>query len=307
MPPEPSVHPDPSAHPALAARSEFSARSEPIEPIEACEPRGLPAPAEPSAISIAELERAAALGWRAPEEDALGEWLLRAAGGFTGRANSALAIGDPGAPLPAAIDEVCRWYLARELTPMIAVPVPLDGSGPGADDAGSADVDGYLAGCGWSIRANAATVMTAAPAAVTRAAAPEGVRIDVAPEPGRAWLDCYHYRGLELPPVALALLMSAPWQGFASARSGGETIAVGRVAAGAGWAGLTAVEVGPAHRRQGLASAITRALADAAAGQGATRLYLQVENDNHAARKLYRRVGFTEHHGYHYRIAPATP
>jgi len=37
---------------------------------------------------------------------------------------------------------------------------------------------------------------------------------------------------------------------------------------------------------------------------GATRLYLQVEEGNQAARRLYRRSGFTDHHGYHYRIAP---
>jgi ribosomal protein S18 acetylase RimI-like enzyme len=293
----------------------------------------LPRPAEPAAISIAELERVAALGWRAPEEHAMGEWLLRAAGGFTGRANSALAIGDPGLPLPEAIDEVCRWYLARDLTPMVAVPVPLGGPGVGAgrgqagsgdlgktelggedpggedpvgEDLGSGEVDGYLARCGWGIRANAATVMTAAPAAVARVAVPEGLRVGVAPEPDRAWLDCYHYRGQTLPPVALTLLLSAPWQAFASARAGGRTIAVGRVAVGAGWAGITAVEVDREHRRQGLASAITRALADAAVSQSATGLYLQVEDGNHAARNLYRRVGFTEHHGYRYRVAPAT-
>ena len=64
------------------------------------------------AISIRDLEEAAAGGWRAPEETRMkgdwsgqgrwvgdGGWLLRAAAGFTGRANSALAAGDPGMPL----------------------------------------------------------------------------------------------------------------------------------------------------------------------------------------------------------------
>ena len=44
-------------------------------------------------LSIAELEVIAAKGWRAPEEERLGGWLLRAAQGFTGRANSALEHG----------------------------------------------------------------------------------------------------------------------------------------------------------------------------------------------------------------------
>src|ERR1700753_2875891 len=51
---------------------------------------------------IETLDRAAARTWRGTEEEALGGWLLRAAGGFTGRANSVLAVGDPGLPLAAA-------------------------------------------------------------------------------------------------------------------------------------------------------------------------------------------------------------
>jgi ribosomal protein S18 acetylase RimI-like enzyme len=70
--------------------------------------------------------------------------------------------------------------------------------------------------------------------------------------------------------------------------------------------GLTAVEVHPSHRRAGLATAITAALAAAAQSHGATCLYLQVEEANQPARALYARAGFTDHHGYHYRVAPPT-
>lgn len=82
-----------------------------------------------SAISIADLETTAAGGWRAPQEERLGGWLLRAAEGFTGRANSALAAGDPGLPLASAVPAVCAWYAARGLPPMIAVPFPMTGPG----------------------------------------------------------------------------------------------------------------------------------------------------------------------------------
>ena len=84
-------------------------------------------------------------------------------------------------------------------------------------------------------------------------------------------------------------------------------MAVGRVAMANGWAGLTAVEVDPAHRRRGLGRAITGALAAAAMQRGAAGLYLQVENGNAAARTLYRQAGFADHHGYHYRVAPDSP
>ncbi len=46
-------------------------------------------------------------------------------------------------------------------------------------------------------------------------------------------------------------------------------------------------------------------MAAAAAARGTASLYLQVAVGNQAARALYARAGFTEHHGYHYRVAPA--
>ena len=58
---------------------------------------------EPRNPRVEDLERAAALHWQAPETEPLGEWRLRAAAGFTGRANSALPLGDPGLPLPEAV------------------------------------------------------------------------------------------------------------------------------------------------------------------------------------------------------------
>jgi N-acetylglutamate synthase len=245
------------------------------------------------ALSIGELEVIAAKGWRAPEEERLGGWLLRAAQGFTGRANSALAAGDPGIPLAEAVAAARRWYAERELPAMVAVPYPLG-------RPGDSDTDRFLDQHGWGIRSGPAVVMTAPATAVARHRPAEGV--DIYPEPTRVWLD--HYRGQALPPVARQLLVSAPFQAFASIRRDGGIVAIGRVAVADGWGGLTAVEVHPGHRRTGLATAITAALATAAAAQGAVSLYLQVAVGNQAARALYARAGFTEHHGYHYRVAP---
>src|SRR5215475_13916854 len=189
----------------------------------------------PVTITIDDLEHAAAPGWRALEEDRLGDWLLRAADGFTGRANSALAAGHPGRPLIEAIDAVRSWYAARGLPAMIAVPYP---TGRPDDSA----LDRLLAQLGWAIRADAATVMTAGPASVADHAG-QDVPVDFESQPDRAWLARYHYRGQDLPAVAVQLLTSAPWQAFASVRSDGDTLAIGRVAGSGDWAGLTAIEV----------------------------------------------------------------
>jgi GNAT superfamily N-acetyltransferase len=248
-------------------------------------------------ISIPDLEHAAAGGWRAPEEARLGGWLLRAAGGFTGRANSALAIGDPGLPLAAATDQVGQWYRARGLPPMVAVPFPLG-------QPQRTGIDRFLSERGWPIRSGPATVMTAVPGTVARSAAPGSAGVDLAAEPDRGWLGLYRYRDQLPPPISRRLLMSAPWQVFASVREAGEVVAIGRMAVSGEWAGLTAFEVRPSHRRRGLATGLIAALAALARDRGIPGLYLQVADDNAPARSLYHRAGFADHHGYHYRVAP---
>lgn len=252
-------------------------------------------------ISADELEQRAAGTWRAPRSERMGDWLLRAAEGFTGRANSALAVGDPGRPLADAVEAVRAWYAGLGQRAMIAVPFGMEGP--------AGELDGLLDDLGWSLRDGPAIVMTAHPAAIagrppSSASARAVPPVSVADAPGETWLGMYHYRGQELPPVARRLLVSAPWQAFASVREDGQTIAIGRVAADAGWAGITAVETDPGHRRRGLASAVTAALATLAVEHGATGLFLQVEDGNAAARTLYEGMGFVGHHRYLYRVGP---
>jgi ribosomal protein S18 acetylase RimI-like enzyme len=253
---------------------------------------------------IAALDRVAARTWRGTEEESLGGWLLRAAGGFTGRANSTLTTGDPGIPLPEAAEHIRRWYGARGLPPMVSVSYA-------AGQAHRNPVDQFFAAQGWALRDEAeVVVMTRKPAAVTPAAvtpamAAPPVRLD--DQPGDDWLALYHFRGQPtLPPIARTILTSAPWQAFASVRDGDRTVAIGRVAGAEAWAGLTAIEVHPDYRRRGLAVTVTTALIAHAAERGSAWTYLQVEDGNDPALALYRRLGFTEHHAYHYRVAPAT-
>jgi N-acetylglutamate synthase len=251
--------------------------------------------------TIIDLERAAAKHWRGTEEEWLGGWLLRAAEGFTGRANSVLPLGDPPGALDDALSGVTGWYRARGLPAMISVPMPMDGT---------ALLDGELAERGWGLRPGAALVMTAdladRPSAgpAPGGTAPDGsVRVDA--EPDDEWLRMHRYRGQsDLPPVRMKLLRSAPSQGFVSIRDGATSVAVGRVSVAEGWAGISAVEVDAMHRRRGLGTAITSACCDEAFARGVRRVFLQVETENEAARALYERCGFTYSHRYHYRLAP---
>lgn len=52
-----------------------------------------------------------------------GDWALRAHGGITGRANSAMAVGDPGRPLGPALASVREWYAERGLPALLQLPL----------------------------------------------------------------------------------------------------------------------------------------------------------------------------------------
>jgi N-acetylglutamate synthase len=260
------------------------------------------------AVEIIELERVTARHWRGAEEEWLGGWLLRAAEGFTGRANSALPLGDPGRPLDAALAAVTGWYRARALSPMIAVPLPMERAGVTAEGSALHCFDNQLSERSWLTRPGPAYVMTADLAAVpTATTLPDGATFRVDAAPDDAWLGTYHYRGQRRQPaVSRTVLMSAPSQVFASIRAGAgdEVLAIGRLSVDDGWAGITAVEVNPAHRRRGLGTALTLAVCAEAARRAARRVFLQVETDNEAALALYERCGFSCSHRYHYRVAP---
>jgi N-acetylglutamate synthase len=241
-----------------------------------------------SPLGVEELERVAARGWRALEEDHLGAWLLRAGGGFTGRANSALVVGDPGLPLPAAVDAVARWYDERGLRPCAQLP-----------GVQSRAADAAFAAAGWE-RDEDVLVLTA-PIAPPR---PVDVPVELATTPDDAWLSGYRYRGSALPPIAVDVLTSAEDAVFAAVRLDPGPAPLAAVARGVltdGWLGVTALTVAEEHRRRGLATAVMTALQSWAAERGGSSVYLQVTASNAGARALYRRTGFIEHHRYHYR------
>jgi GNAT superfamily N-acetyltransferase len=250
-------------------------------------------------VSDGDVEEVAALGWQGLETARLGAWLLRASGGWTGRANSALPVGDPGLDLQAAIDAVVAWYRERDLTPTFQVPVPL-----------AADLDARLAARGWEAPYGVAgiDVMTGDIAAIleTAPASPSDLPpVTLSADPGPGWLQLYRYRGHELPPVAVEVLRKAAAPVFAEVVIEGRTVATGRGAVDAGWLGVFAMETAEPARRRGLARHVMLALLRHGARAGARHVYLQVTRDNRSAVALYSQLGLTVHHSYHYRALRA--
>ena len=243
-------------------------------------------------IGVGELAAIAAGGWRALETAPLGRWLLRASAGFTNRANSALATGDPGLPLAEAAARIEEWYAERSLP----ARVQLVGDNPELAD--------LLGNRGWS-GGGIDDVLTAEIAHVLRPLAAAGepaARIAEAPDPG--WLAAYRTATGPLPAVATQVLANHPRVAFLSI--GSEYDAIARVAVDGRWAGLFAVEVRPQLRRRGLGLAVSAAALRWAAGEGARHAYLQVAAGNDAARSLYERLGFAVHHHYTHWIASAS-
>jgi len=97
-------------------------------------------------------------------------------------------------------------------------------------------------------------------------------------------------------------LSNAPVPFFAcELRAEGEAVACGQFALEGDLAGLYDVFTTEAARGRGLAGALCRHLLAQAFARGARHAYLQVDRDNHDARSVYQRLGFTDAYAYHYR------
>jgi ribosomal protein S18 acetylase RimI-like enzyme len=251
--------------------------------------------AVPSTADELALDTVAAHGWQAEETAEIGGWLLRAARGFTSRANSVLPLRQPGRPLDDALSQAREWYAARGLPLRVQLPVHARRL-----------VDAERAGRGWPasqpaqvMAARLDTLLAATPAPAPTA----GSRAEVAAEPDDAWFAGYR-DGAGQAPAARGVLRRHERAGFAMIRSGGQVMAIGRGTVDGEWLGVTAVEVAAERRRQGLATDIMRALWLWGARAGAMRTYLDVSADNGAALALYQHLGYWQHHSYHYRTEP---
>jgi len=262
------------------------------------------------AASYEELARISARAWRPVESEWLGAWELRAAAGFTRRANSVLPTGDPGLPLDEALTAVREWYAARGLPAYIQTATGAEGT--------QELLCAHLEARGWTREVTAELwIGSLAPIADREVAgAPEVV---LSREADEAWLGRYQRKGLG--EVALKVLGGGSPRSSEAERAGGPSVwfasvpgdegdapaAIGRCVVDGRWAGFAAVEVDPAQRRRGLAGAVMAALARRALEEGASAAWLQVETDNTAARALYAGMGFGAHHAYHHYRAPQTP
>lgn len=108
-----------------------------------------------------------------------------------------------------------------------------------------------------------------------------------------------HAQRTSVAPMDVSLIESG---GLAVATIG--STATGIAAYADDWVGFRGLQVDPADRRRGFATAIMAELLDWGAEQGARTAYLQVLADNTPAMALYGRLGFSVHHTYRYLTTP---
>lgn len=231
------------------------------------------------------LEFACSRAWPPLVEEPLGEWRLRWADGFTGRANSALAVGDPGRPVPEALRVVCDFAHDRGIPPMVQV-------------LRDSPNEHAIAAEGWAEakrhhRGHEVVVLTTP---LTGTATADGVTVHDEPTP--------EWWALTLGPGedtdAARAVLTGGKVGYGVATLDGVTAGVVRGALVDGWLHVGRLEVDPAFRRRGLASALMGGLHAWGAEHRAGHAVLQVAEGNSGALALYAGLGYAPHHRYRY-------
>lgn len=233
-------------------------------------------------VTAEDLQAIASRGWPAIDSVPLGQWELRASQGFSKRANSAAAIGDPQCPLPDALTRVREFYHTRSLPARVQV-------------VADAQLEAQIRDVGWS-QQHAGVVMRVLDLEHHRS--DDNVRTSDYPDDD--WLALLQPE--TTAETARAVLCSPDRTAFLSL--GDPVQAITRVSVTGEWAGVFCVTVTPAAQRQGLATSLIETALAAAAQAGADKAYAQVEENNTAAMGLFDRLGFLDHHQYRY-LEPA--
>jgi arginase family enzyme/ribosomal protein S18 acetylase RimI-like enzyme len=240
---------------------------------------------------VREVERRAFAAWPAGVVHEEAGWLLRHTPDVRRRrSNSAI----PPAAWDGSLDHVEAFYRERDRPVMVQI------------GAAHRDLDAALEERGYRMDAPT-SVMTAVTEDVVAATPVAQVALAGTPD---AWLTTFaaldeHADSATVGEKVISRI-AAP-AAFVSVTRDERPAGMGIFAADSGWAGVFAMATAPEFRGQGIAREVLGAGARWAAGQGATRLYLQVEQDNAAAIGLYTRAGFARSHGYHYRIGVQRP
>ncbi|KRB74951.1 hypothetical protein ASE01_16375 [Nocardioides sp. Root190] len=234
---------------------------------------GKPVPPRPSVrhrVGVRESEVRTSSLWPGIERIALGEWELRSEAAPTGRlrkrANSCLAIGDPGVPLVTALTAVEAFYAERSRDPLLQVEA-------------DSEVERELIATGWHALEHGESELRLAGTSQVRRAL-----------------------GRQHPPVEREA--TGP-RAVASIGTACDPLAEAHATLDDDWLGIHGLAVDPAHQRRGLARAVLAELLDWGSEQGALTVWLHVETANVGGRAFWDAAGISPHHTCRYYAPPA--
>ena len=234
-------------------------------------------------------------------------WIVRFSPGKAKRARCVNAVAAGARPVAEKLEDCVALYRACKLPPIVRIT-------PWTEPAG---LDAVLEHMGW-IGFDASLVMVrcglgaedGAGALVLRHPRPTGIEETTeAPERYAALVGALRgSNAAEIAAHAQRLRTSpVPYTGLVWWGASGQVLACGQFAPEGPLAGLYDVFTAPQARGRGLATALCARLLQRAVAQGASNAYLQVGATQATARSVYRRLGFIEAYGYHYRGPVADP
>jgi len=232
---------------------------------------GKPVPARGSVrqrVSVRDAELRALPLWVEPTTQPLGDWVMRLVTGERGRgsrrANSCLAVGDPGLPVLEAAARVQEFYAGVGRVATVQV------------EAGSA-VDDTLTAAGWDPGEPEDAPYLVGSLVMALRAAGSGDDVEATVDGTR---------------LLVTIARAGTEVGRARAELNGD------------WLGVHGLRVDESQRRQGLGRRLMAGLLEAGAEEGARTVWLEVDRCNTAAWMLYAELGLREHHRCRYLASP---
>jgi GNAT superfamily N-acetyltransferase len=239
----------------------------------------------PLSIRIIELEKLLNSTWSATEQIMHGQWLFRASGKYTMRANSVLPQGAPpfGKPekeIDEAIKDVITFYSERDLEPIFHLPLPL-----------YEELFNYLIAHGWREKLRAQVQVIDIPVSEIDS----DLVLEVSATCNSEWL-------LVQGDEKLLDLMNKTQALYYILKKQDTAVAVLRAGISDDWAVISRLFVKPEYRGNKFSQELMHLVFRDLRSAGITKAALQVDLSNEAAMALYKGLGFRKHHEYSYVI-----
>lgn len=229
----------------------------------------------------AELEECLLHAWPSISTEFRQGWVLRRANGYSGRANSASALGPSAGMDEALLAYIIGHFQDAGLQPQVRLS-------PVAD----AKVKDFLLAHGFVVKNRAHTMGLSLDACSPH----DDARFQLSRLADDRWLNGISMRQepSKRSPGHLKAIVSriqVPAR-FATGTIDGEAVAFGVAAVVRGWAELGSIMVDEAHRGRGFGRGLMNTLLRWAKQEGADHAFLQVDVKNSVAISLYASLGF---------------